>query len=206
MEYGYAHVSTKEQNEERQIIALTQFGLSEKNHLCGQAVRGGFWANAVSATDAQTERRWYACCQEHRPSWAQLWGDFRTMARCYKGKARRNCGAGYAAAGHAVEPRFDRHADRGYHFAVTQLCCADRTQVHLVVIGRGHCGSKSTRCAFWAATQATTWKLPVAVTAMVARRNLCKACCGAIKNYPQDLFPVCEGEHVYISTHDRRAD
>lgn len=30
MEYGYAHVSTKEQNEERQIIALTQFELSEK--------------------------------------------------------------------------------------------------------------------------------------------------------------------------------
>ena len=30
MEYGYARVSTKEQNEERQIIALTQFGLSEK--------------------------------------------------------------------------------------------------------------------------------------------------------------------------------
>ena len=30
MEYGYAHVSTKEQNEERQIIAITQFGLSEK--------------------------------------------------------------------------------------------------------------------------------------------------------------------------------
>ena len=42
MEYGYARVSTKEQNEERQIIALTQFELSEKNHLCGQAVRGGF--------------------------------------------------------------------------------------------------------------------------------------------------------------------
>lgn len=30
MEYGYAQVSTKEQNEQRQIIALTQFGLSEK--------------------------------------------------------------------------------------------------------------------------------------------------------------------------------
>ena len=30
MEYGYARVSTKEQNEQRQIIALTQFGLSEK--------------------------------------------------------------------------------------------------------------------------------------------------------------------------------
>ena len=30
MEYGYARVSIKEQNEQRQIIALTQFGLSEK--------------------------------------------------------------------------------------------------------------------------------------------------------------------------------
>lgn len=30
MEYGYARVSTKEQNEQRQIVALTQFGLSEK--------------------------------------------------------------------------------------------------------------------------------------------------------------------------------
>ena len=30
MDFGYARVSTKEQNEQRQIIALTQFGLSEK--------------------------------------------------------------------------------------------------------------------------------------------------------------------------------
>ena len=31
MDYGYARVSTKEQNEQRQIVALTQFGLSEKS-------------------------------------------------------------------------------------------------------------------------------------------------------------------------------
>ena len=31
MDYGYARVSTREQNEQRQIIALTQFGLSEKS-------------------------------------------------------------------------------------------------------------------------------------------------------------------------------
>ena len=29
MEYGYARVSTKEQNEERQLIALTGFGIAE---------------------------------------------------------------------------------------------------------------------------------------------------------------------------------
>lgn len=31
MEYGYARVSTREQNEQRQIIALTQFGLLQEN-------------------------------------------------------------------------------------------------------------------------------------------------------------------------------
>lgn len=31
MIYGYARVSTKEQNEERQIIALKEYGVSDKN-------------------------------------------------------------------------------------------------------------------------------------------------------------------------------
>ena len=31
MEYGYARVSMKEQNEERQRIALTEFGIVEQN-------------------------------------------------------------------------------------------------------------------------------------------------------------------------------
>lgn len=30
MEYGYVRVSTKEQNEQRQIIALREFGIEEK--------------------------------------------------------------------------------------------------------------------------------------------------------------------------------
>ena len=29
MEYGYARVSTREQNEERQLIALREFGLND---------------------------------------------------------------------------------------------------------------------------------------------------------------------------------
>lgn len=33
MEYGYARVSTKEQNEERQLLALREFGIDEKNIL-----------------------------------------------------------------------------------------------------------------------------------------------------------------------------
>ena len=32
MEYGYARVSTREQNEQRQILALTDFGILKKTH------------------------------------------------------------------------------------------------------------------------------------------------------------------------------
>ena len=31
MNYGYARVSSKEQNEQRQMIALTEFGIAKKN-------------------------------------------------------------------------------------------------------------------------------------------------------------------------------
>ena len=52
MEYGYARVSTREQNEARQMIALTGLEL-RKPQFCGQAVRKGFRADAVPTTDAQ---------------------------------------------------------------------------------------------------------------------------------------------------------
>lgn len=39
MNYGYARVSSKEQNEQRQMIALTEFGIAKKNIYYGQAVR-----------------------------------------------------------------------------------------------------------------------------------------------------------------------
>ena len=31
MEYGYVRVSTKEQNEDRQMIAMREFGVAEQN-------------------------------------------------------------------------------------------------------------------------------------------------------------------------------
>ena len=48
MEYGYARVSTKEQNEQRQMIALQDFGIAEEaiyldkqsgKALCGRSIK-----------------------------------------------------------------------------------------------------------------------------------------------------------------------
>ena len=36
MNYGYARVSSKEQNEQRQMIALTAFGIAKKNIYMGK--------------------------------------------------------------------------------------------------------------------------------------------------------------------------
>ena len=72
MEYGYARVSTREQNEERQLIALRAFGIAESAIFVDKQSGEGFRADAVPAADAQVEGRRYACRQEHRPSWAQL--------------------------------------------------------------------------------------------------------------------------------------
>lgn len=39
--YGYVRVSTKDQNEARQILEMQEFGIEKKIHLHGQAERKG---------------------------------------------------------------------------------------------------------------------------------------------------------------------
>ena len=70
MEYGYARVSTREQSEAAAADCVDWVWNCGKRNFRGQAVRKGFRADAVPTADAQTEKRRYACCQEHRPSWA----------------------------------------------------------------------------------------------------------------------------------------
>ena len=40
--YGYVRVSTKEQNENRQLIAMKNFGIVEKKYLYWQTIRQRF--------------------------------------------------------------------------------------------------------------------------------------------------------------------
>ena len=40
--YGYVRVSSREQNEDRQLIALKEIGLTGGNDFSGQTIRQGF--------------------------------------------------------------------------------------------------------------------------------------------------------------------
>ena len=66
--YGYIRVSTREQNEDRQLIALREIGVPEKN----------IYLDKQSGKDfnrpqyAENEKRRSALHQEHRPSGQKL--------------------------------------------------------------------------------------------------------------------------------------
>ena len=51
MIYGYMRVSSKEQNEDRQKLALLEAGVPETHNLYGQAVGKRFCKSAVPAAD-----------------------------------------------------------------------------------------------------------------------------------------------------------
>ena len=61
MEYGYVRVSTKEQNEDRQMAAMREFGIGA----------GGIVLVKQSGRSPSEGRR-HARHQEHRPAGAEL--------------------------------------------------------------------------------------------------------------------------------------
>ena len=86
--YGYVRVSSCDQNEDRQLIALRKLEIPEKNIFM----------------DKQSGPAVY---QEYRPTGTQLWGNFRTMADTDKEKGRGYCSPGYAAFGYQKRKRPD---------------------------------------------------------------------------------------------------
>ena len=70
--YGYVRVSSKEQNLDRQILALREFGIPEnmifQEKLSGKDFERPVYKRLVKRIKAG--RR--TCDQEHRPAWQKL--------------------------------------------------------------------------------------------------------------------------------------
>lgn len=70
MEYGYVRVSTREQNEQRQMIALREFGIPEKQIFLDKQSGKDFERPNYKK---MIRKKWrYPCYQEHRPSGQKL--------------------------------------------------------------------------------------------------------------------------------------
>lgn len=72
MEYGYARISTREQNEERQLIALREFGRNDGQIILDKQSGKDFDRRGYRRLLQKIERRRHPCHQEHRPSRAKL--------------------------------------------------------------------------------------------------------------------------------------
>lgn len=70
--YGYVRVSTREQNEDRQLIALREVGVSDKNIFMDKQSGKDFERPQYKKLLRKMKKRRPALYQEHRSSGTQL--------------------------------------------------------------------------------------------------------------------------------------
>lgn len=139
MNYGYARVSSKEQNEQRQMIALTAFGIAKKN----------IYMDKQSGKDFDRPRYKRLVKKLHPgdllviQSIDRLGRNYGAVASHHQGKAGGHRCSGHASAGYAGPgPRLDGYLHRRLGAANSILCGADRAGDDPQAAGRGNCSSQ----------------------------------------------------------------
>ena len=84
--YGYIRVSTREQNEDRQVIALREVGVPERNVYIDKQSGKDFERPQYKKLLRKMKKRRSALYQEHRSSGTQLRRNIGAMALSHKGK------------------------------------------------------------------------------------------------------------------------
>lgn len=77
--YGYARVSSKDQNADRQLVALQNFGIDIM--FVDKQSGKNFDRPQYKKNSAQTQARRRSSRKEYRPPWQKLRGNFGTVAR-----------------------------------------------------------------------------------------------------------------------------
>lgn len=72
MDYGYVRVSTKEQNELRQVLALREAGIADRNIFLDKQSGKDFERQNYKKLIRKIKSRRHPCYQEHRPLGTQL--------------------------------------------------------------------------------------------------------------------------------------
>ena len=62
--YGYVRVSTKDQNEDRQLIALQEMSIPEKNIFVDKQSGKGLQASDVQTNVKKNKKRRFALCKK----------------------------------------------------------------------------------------------------------------------------------------------
>lgn len=109
-QYGYIRVSTKEQNEERQIIALTEAGITSKQLYIDKQSGKDFNRPEYIKLLKKLHRR-FIIYKKHRQTWQELQRNSGAMAHFDQRKRRRYLRPRHAAARHKKKQRPHRYID-----------------------------------------------------------------------------------------------
>ena len=186
MEYGYARVSTKEQNEQRQIVALEEFGLDRKQIFTDKQSGKDFErTNYRKLVRRLKEGDTLVVKSIDRlgRNYEEILEQWRIITR--QGRGHR--GAGYAPAGYPKKPGPHRHADRGHCFAAFKLCGPDRAGVHPAAAGGGYRRGESARRALRTAAAGTAEGVPRRASGVAEKRDLRAGGRTETERYPQDI-------------------
>ena len=145
--YGYIRVSSTDQNESRQRIALEQQAIPS-DHI---------FMDKLSGKDFQRPQ-YQAMLKKLGPGDQLCITSIDRLGRNYeeileqwriitKGKTRRHPCAGYAPAGYPARQKPARHLHCRSCLAGAFLCGSERTGEYSQQAGSGDCGSQAKRCA-----------------------------------------------------------
>ena len=150
--YGYARVSTRDQNLDRQLDALREFGVDEvfADKASGKDFERPEWRR-MKGVLVQGDVLVVKSIDRFGRSYEEIIEQWRDIT---KTKGARRGSPGHAAFGHTAGARWHHgRADSGYRAAVVELRGTDREGIHSSAAGRRHRRSQSARCALWKAAK-----------------------------------------------------
>lgn len=84
--YGYVRVSSRDQNEDRQLIALRELAVADKNIFMDKQSGKDFERPAYKRMLRRMKKKRSALYKKHRPAGAKLRGDTGAVADAHKGE------------------------------------------------------------------------------------------------------------------------
>lgn len=193
MNYGYARVSSKEQNEQRQMIALTEFGIAKKNIYMDKQSGKNFDRPRYKRLVKKLRPGDLLVIQSIDRLGRNYGGDSGAVAGHHQGKAGGHRCPGHAFAGHAGPgPRPDRHLHRRLGAANFILCGADGAGDDPQAAGRGNCGGQGPGCEVRAEAERKTAGISGGFESVAKRRIIRKSSGKMPRYYPSDISELGE--------------
>lgn len=155
MDYGYVRVSTKEQNELRQLIALRDFGIDDK-HIYIDKQSGKDFVRTNYKKLIRKIKNGDTIVIKSIDRLGRNYDEILEQWRIITKEKQVAIVVLDMPAEHQTKPRFDWNLDCRYCVTASFLCGSDRTGVYSPATGRRNCCCKTTRSKVWQATKRET--------------------------------------------------